>query len=129
MKVPPRLVGLVLVASGLSFFDSVVLAQSADTLNANAPVAAASTLPPGTTVSIAGGYVITYTPGQPITVAAEDGSGTASFTVSKALRFLDSHGADISASSIKPGARMQVLLDDTTVGKPMISRIMVDTAN
>lgn len=80
---------------------------------------------PNGTTTYANGLVTTFTPGQSITVATEDGRFSVSIPLTRAFRFLDKHGLSIDPATIKAGARVQAILDDAAPS-PVISRLMVD---
>jgi len=74
--------------------------------------------------STAGGYTITYAPGQPITITAADGSDSP-VPLASTVYFINKRGFAIDARSITTETRMQVLVEGDE-NNPMISRVMVD---
>ncbi len=108
---------------------------SAAEVNAQAPAGTPSISPGGGTAaapkvqldessSTAGGITITYTPGQPISITAADGTPL-SIPVAPVLQFINKRGLGIALASIVAGTRMQVIVDgDENNG--VINRVMVD---
>ena len=71
------------------------------------------------------GTVTTFEPGKSIVIRRVGVTDPISYALGKTVRFLNKAGAEIEASTIKPGARVHVYYDGTGDTR-VVNRVVVD---
>ncbi|HSV61935.1 MAG TPA: hypothetical protein VLH83_01205 [Chthoniobacterales bacterium] len=84
----------------------------------------ASTTETTTTTTSTDGTVTTFEPGKTI-VVRRGPDGPISYALGKTVRFLNRSGAEIQATTIKPGTRVHVYYDGTGETR-VVNRVVVD---
>jgi hypothetical protein len=87
------------------------------------PVATESTTT--TTTTSTDGTVTTFEPGKTIVIRRTGVTDPISYVLGKTVRFLNRKGAEIEASTIKPGAKVHVYYDGTGETR-VVNRVVVD---
>ncbi|HEX8490169.1 MAG TPA: hypothetical protein VF626_04055 [Chthoniobacterales bacterium] len=87
------------------------------------PVATESTTT--TTTTSTDGTVTTFEPGKTIVIRRVGVTDPISYVLGKTVRFVNKAGAEIEASTIKPGARVHVYHDGTGETR-VVNRVVVD---
>ena len=78
-----------------------------------------------TTTTSTDGTVTTFEPGKTIVVRRNGPDGPISYALSKTARFLNRAGAEIQATTIKPGTKVHVYYDGTGEAR-VVNRVVVD---
>ena len=78
-----------------------------------------------TTTTFTDGTVTTLEPGKTIVVRKVGVTDPISYTLGKTVRYVNKAGAEIHATTIKPGARVHVYYDGTGETR-MVNRVVVD---
>ena len=78
-----------------------------------------------TTTTTATGRVTTFSPGASLVLAASEGKTPISYVLSKTAKFLDRKGREIKASTIKPGANVQVTYEKSG-DQMVVNRVIVE---
>src|SRR3954471_20179840 len=99
---------------------STTTTESATTKN---PVTSESTTT--TTTTSTDGTVTTFEPGKTIVVRRNGPDGPISYALSKTARFLNRSGAEIQATTIKPGTKVHVYYNGTGEAR-VANRVVVD---
>lgn len=106
----------------LAFAQTSTTTTEATTTKTN-PVA--STTETTTSTTSTDGTVTTFEPGKAIVVRRNGPDGPISYALSKTARFLNRAGAEIQATTIKPGARVHVYYDGAGETR-VVNRVVVD---
>ena len=78
-----------------------------------------------TTTTYTDGTVTTFEPGKTIVVRKVGVTDPLSYTLGKTVRYVNKAGAEIQASTIKPGTRVHVYYDGTGETR-VVNRVVVD---
>jgi ABC-type enterochelin transport system substrate-binding protein len=78
-----------------------------------------------TTTTSTDGTVTTFEPGKTIVVRRVGVTDPISYVLGKTVRYVNKAGAEIEASTIKPGARVHVYYDGTGETR-VVNRVVVD---
>ncbi|MFL6589258.1 MAG: hypothetical protein ACJ8M4_03720 [Chthoniobacterales bacterium] len=78
-----------------------------------------------TTTTSTDGTVTTFEPGKTIVVRRVGVTDPISYTLGKTVRYVNKAGAEIEASTIRPGARVHVYYDGTGDTR-VVNRVVVD---
>ena len=78
-----------------------------------------------TTTTYTDGTVTTFEPGKTIVVRKVGVTDPISYVLGKTVRYVNKAGAEIQASTIKPGARVHVYYDGTGETR-VVNRVVVD---
>jgi len=78
-----------------------------------------------TTTTSTDGTVTTFEPGKTIVVRRREADGPISYALGKTVRYLNRSGAEIEASTIRPGARVHVYYDGNGDAR-VVNRVVVD---